>query len=114
MKHERWRFRRRDRRLAGSAVDRGGRGCSRARPGPARAHERFRRTGQSSRFTYEGREVSMAEAQELLGLTPVEARTGDVSRLATRGALLHTDVAVALDRSTRSRDRRRVPQPQRR
>ena len=30
-------------------------------------------------------------------LTEVEARKGDVSRLANRGALLHTDLAVALD-----------------
>jgi hypothetical protein len=63
----------------------------------ARAHERFRRTGQVSTVTYDGRVVSMSEVQELLGLTDVEARTGDLGRLATRGALLHTDVAVALD-----------------
>jgi tetratricopeptide (TPR) repeat protein len=63
----------------------------------ARAHERFRRTGQESTFAYDGGAVSMSEVQQLLGLTDVEARSGDVSRLAARGALLHTDVAVALD-----------------
>jgi tetratricopeptide (TPR) repeat protein len=39
----------------------------------------------------------MLEVQELLELTDAEARHGDVSRLAGRGALLHTDLAVALD-----------------
>jgi len=62
-----------------------------------RAHERFRRTRQVSTFTYDGRSLSMLEVQELLELTDVEARNGDVSRLANRGALLHTDLAVALD-----------------
>ncbi len=63
----------------------------------ARAHERFRRTGQESTFPYDGGAVSMSGVQELLGLTDVEASSGDVSRVAARGALLHTDVAVALD-----------------
>ena len=64
----------------------------------ARAHERFRRTAQESVFAYDsGTLLSMLEVQELLGLTEDEARAGDVSRLSIRGALLHTDVAVALD-----------------
>jgi tetratricopeptide (TPR) repeat protein len=62
-----------------------------------RAHVRRLRTGQPSTFRYDDSRLSMLEIQQLLGLTDDEARRGDVSRLANRGCLLHTDIAVTLD-----------------
>lgn len=61
-----------------------------------RAHARLRSTGQPSTLRYDGRSLSMQEIQRLLGLTDDEARRGDVSRLANRGCLLHTDIAAML------------------
>ena len=62
-----------------------------------RAHMRRLRTGQPSTFRYDDSRLSILEIQHLLGLTDDEARRGDVSRLANRGCLLHTDIAVTLD-----------------
>jgi Tetratricopeptide repeat len=62
-----------------------------------RARERFKRTGQTSSFDYDGRERSMLEVEQLLGLAGDEMSRGDVWRLVLRGVLLHTDVAVTFD-----------------
>jgi tetratricopeptide (TPR) repeat protein len=63
----------------------------------ARAHMRLRQSGQVSTFNYGRQSLSMAEAQQLLGLTDEEARQGDVSRLVLRAALLHTDIATLIE-----------------
>jgi tetratricopeptide (TPR) repeat protein len=62
-----------------------------------RAHARPERVLRVFTFSYDGRTLIAADVQQLLGLTDDEARRGDVSRLANRGALLHTDIATTLD-----------------
>jgi tetratricopeptide (TPR) repeat protein len=62
-----------------------------------RARERFRRTGGTSSFDYDGRDRSVHEVGQLLGLAVDEAQRGEVGRLVLRGVLLHTDVAVTFD-----------------
>lgn len=62
-----------------------------------RAHVQLARTGRSSTFTYDRRPLSATDVQQLLGLSVDEARRGDLSRVVGRGALLHTDIAVAFD-----------------
>jgi tetratricopeptide (TPR) repeat protein len=77
-----------------------------------RAHMRRLRTGQPSTFRYDGRALSVLEVQRLLGLTDDEAHRGDVSRLASRGCLLHTDIAALLgnlDQKTQSTGRSDTP-----
>lgn len=63
----------------------------------ARAHLQLRQSGRISTLSIERRSLSMLEAQQLLGLGDDEAPVGDVSRLALRGVLLHTDIATLVD-----------------
>ena len=63
-----------------------------------RAHVRLQRTGQpSAPAHHHGRTLAVDDVQRLFGLTRDEAATGDVSRLAMRAVLLHTDITVRLD-----------------
>jgi tetratricopeptide (TPR) repeat protein len=71
----------------------------------ARAHLRLLQSGRISTVSIERRPLSMLTVQQLLGLNDEEARGGDVSRLALRGALLHTDIATLVD----DRRERRTP-----
>jgi len=45
-------------------------------------------------FNIAGQWVSRNQVAETLGLTPDELQTGDVTRIARRGALLHVDIAL--------------------
>jgi len=45
-------------------------------------------------MTYQGRTITVAEVQQLLGLTDAEAQRGDANRVLKRGALLHADIAM--------------------
>ena len=63
-----------------------------------RAHARLRVSpGSLTSFTDKGRSISLADAEKLLGLTPDEARSGNLTRIVTRGVLLHSDISIMLD-----------------
>lgn len=62
-----------------------------------RAHPRPGRRSRALTVSYDGRALTIEEVRQLLGLSEDEAARGDVSGLANRGALLHTDIATALD-----------------
>jgi len=60
----------------------------------ASGRARVARSGRPPTLTYQGRTLSIADIQQLLGLTDEETQRGDVNRLLKRGALLHADIAM--------------------
>jgi tetratricopeptide (TPR) repeat protein len=48
--------------------------------------------------------TTVAQLHEVLALTPAETLSGDISRLLKRGAILHTDIAVAASNAERQPD----------
>jgi tetratricopeptide (TPR) repeat protein len=69
---------------------------ARARAHPAGSDAR-------SEITYADRQFTIAEVQQLLGLSEQEAKSGDLTRILRRGMLLHTDIAVLVPPDERPR-----------
>lgn len=63
-----------------------------------RAHALQRQSGQTSTLSNKGRSISMGEAAGILAIGGEDARSGDLTGIVTRAALLHTDIAIMLDR----------------
>jgi tetratricopeptide (TPR) repeat protein len=64
--------------------------------GAAQLHASFARSGKPPTGTYRGRAFTLAELDRALGLTEAEAGRGNANRVVTRGALLHTDIALLI------------------
>ena len=60
----------------------------------ASGRARAAKSGRPSTMTYQGRTISLADVQQLLGLTDDETERGDANRVFKRGALLHADIAM--------------------
>ena len=68
-----------------------------------RAQVRPARSDARADIAYADRQFTIAEVQQLLGLSEQEARGGDLTRILRRGMLLHTDIAVLVPPDERPR-----------
>jgi tetratricopeptide (TPR) repeat protein len=69
----------------------------------ARAQARSAGSDPRSEITFGDRQFTIAEVQQLLGLSEQEAKGGDLTRILRRGMLLHTDIAVLVPPDERPR-----------
>jgi hypothetical protein len=60
----------------------------------ARAYARQAGSTDRQGITYADSQFTIAEVEQVLGLSEDEARRGDINRVLRRGVLLHTDIAV--------------------
>jgi tetratricopeptide (TPR) repeat protein len=67
------------------------------------------RAGARPHVRHAGRVFAVSDIQRLLRLTDDEAHRGDLTRLVTRGAVLHTDIAVLLPHESAPRPSSSAP-----